>query len=168
MTTTAFGYAVPLKYDEAKPGMLISASTPGGRHVLGLAFQGDREILLAVFRQNGEPTEPEPPYVVDLTDVHQTLTGIIGDREFEPAGLAFELLPQRKVGIEGFVITSQGTIGLAVVHHDFGQPKFRMLDFDTGLDLKHGGSVAVIPEPRIYIRGPGRDQRFELTLTPTA
>ncbi len=161
MTTRTYGFAYPLKYDDVKPGMLISAQH-GSRHVIGLAFQGDRELLLAVFDDGGDQ-EPRPPYVLDLSDVHASLTMIPGEREFEPAdSYSFDLLPQRRTGIEGLIISSTGRVGLAVSHADFGMKKFLMLDFDTGEPIQQSSQIAVMPAARLFVVESGRDTRREV------
>lgn len=163
MTTRTHGFAYPLKYDEVKPGMLISAKY-GSRHILGLAYAGEREPLLAVFADSGE-SEPKPPYVLELNAVHDSLTLIPGDRHFEPVGeTSFHLLPLRRIGGEGFVIASDGRVGLAVVHRDFGQSKFMILDFETGAPLAQTGQLAMLPAYRLFVAEAGRDTRREVVV----
>lgn len=167
MTTRTYGLAYPLKYEEAKPGMLISAMY-GARHVMGLTFTGDREMLLAVFADGAE-TDPRPPYVLELTDVHGSMTVIPGQREFEPADdQPFGLLPNRKIGGDGFVITSGGQVGLAVVHRDFGMPRFMVLNFDTGEPLERTGEIAMLPPIRLFVVEEGRKERREIIARPTS
>ncbi|WP_295198750.1 hypothetical protein [uncultured Brevundimonas sp.] len=161
MTTRTYGFALPLKYDDVKPGMLISAMY-GTRHIIGLAFSDEREMLVAVFDDGGE-SDPRPPYVIDLSDVHTTLTQIVGEREFDPAdNYSFDLLPQRKSFVEGFFITGDGRVGLAVTYNRFGTKKYVQLDFDTGEGIVHGGVLAVLPPARLYVVQPGREQRREV------
>lgn len=166
MATKTYGFARPLKYDDVKPGMLLSADN-SGRRVIGLAFQGDREILVAVIQHEGEG--PPLPYVIDLSDIHQSLTVIDGDRELEPMENAdFALLPQQRGLKDGFLIASDGTVGLAVSYNEFGSKAFKILDFATGLDLKHGGHTAALPPARLFIRQDCKEQRRELCLRGTS
>lgn len=166
MTTRTYGFAYPLNYDDVKPGMLVSALY-GSRHIIGLAFQGDREILVAVF-DDGDDQEPRPPYVIDLADIHSSLTLIPGDREIEPVDdYSFDLLPRRRAGPEGFFITSSGEIGLAVTHREFGGRKLMMLNFDTGEPMGQGGQMAFLPPFRLFVVEPGREARREVIAKQT-
>jgi len=161
MTTRTYGFALPLKYEDVKPGTLISALYDQ-RHVVGLSFNHGSEKLLAVFADGGT-TDPRPPYVLDLAEVHTSMTKIPGVREFEPRDSAhYPLLPKRKPTDEGFVITGDGKIGLAVKFDDMVRGNFVQLDFDTGEGLVHGGNVAMLPASRLFVVEPGNDQRREV------
>lgn len=165
MATKAYGFARPLKYDDVKPGMLLTTDN-SGRRIIGLAFQGGREVLVAVIQQEGEG--PPLPYVIDLSDIHQSLTVIDGDRELEPMKNSdFALLPRRRGLKDGFLIASDGTVGLALSYNDFGSKAFKILDFATGLDLKHEGHTAALPPARLFIR-QDKEQRRELCLRETS
>lgn len=159
MTTRTYGFARPMKYEDVKPGMLIAAQW-GSRKVLGLAFAGDRETLVAVFDDSGD-NEPEPPYVLDLTDLHTSAVMIPGHREIVPADgdAPFSLLPQRRIGKEGLVICSDGRVGVAVSHHDFGTKKFLMLDFETGEPIGEVSQVAALPDWQLFVVEEGQTQR---------
>ena len=156
MTTRTYGFARPANYDQIKPGMLISADRHGQR-VIGLAFQAEREMLVAVFQHDGDAAIL--PYVLDLSDIHQTLTVIEGERELEPIGENYALLPRSRPLVEGFVITSGGGVGLTVKYNDFGNVHWKVLDFDTGADLTQSGRPVSLPPSRLFIREPGRDER---------
>lgn len=160
MTTRTCGIARPLKYDDVKPGMLIAA-LHDSRKVIGLAFAGDRETLVAVFDDNGEGEDPNPPYVLDLSDLHATAVMIPGERQITPADgdASFALLPQRRVGIEGLVICSNGRVAVAVNHHDFGQRKYLLLDFDTGEPIGQVSQVAVLPDWQLFVIEEGQTKR---------
>lgn len=159
MTTRTYGFARPLKHDDIKPGMLIAARY-GNRKVLGLAFQGDRETLVAIFDDNGEE-DPQPPYVVDLGDIYQTAVMIPGQRELVPAegDAPFALLPQRRSGIEGLVICSDGTVAIAVSHHDLGMKKYQIINFDTGTPVSQGGQMAALPDWQLFVVEDGQTKR---------
>jgi len=157
--TRTYGIARPLKYDAVKHGMLIAAQY-GARKVVGLAFAGDRETLVAVFDDNGEQ-DPAPPYVLDLADLHTTAVMIPGERQITPAegDAPFALLPQRRVASEGLVICSDGRVAIAVNHHDFGQSKFLMLDFETGKPIGQVSQVAVLPDWQLFVVEEGETTR---------
>ena len=159
MTTRTYGFARPLKYEDVKPGMLIAAQW-GKRKVVGLAFAGDRETLIAVFDDAGD-SEPEPPYVLDLGELHATAVMIPGQRELVPAegDGSFKLLPDRRIGKEGLVICSDGRVGIAVTHHDFGAKKFLVLDFETGEPITQVSQIAALPDWQLFVVEEGQTKR---------
>ena len=166
MTVRTYGFSRPLTYEEVKPGMLLSAQH-GERHVLGLAFQGDRETLVAVFQQSGSEESPPLPYVLDLSDIHQALSAVDGEREFEPRDdVDFSVVAKARTLKDGFVLSSSGRVGLAVSYNHFGSKNWKVLDFETGEDLAERATLAMLPPARLLIRQPGRDQRRELRVKP--
>ena len=155
MTIRTYGFAHPLKYDEIKPGMLIKGLW-GKRTVVGLAFATSRETALVVIDDNGED-EPTPPYVLDLNELNGSTVAIPGIREIEPADGdgSFVLLPQRRPP-EGVIISSDGRIGVSVIHHNFGGKKHLVLDLASGepmADIKH---MAALPDWRLSVVEDGR------------
>lgn len=154
-----YGIARPLKYDDVKPGMLVAAEY-GTRKVIGLAFAGDRETLVAVFDDNGE-VDPVPPYVLDLVDLRRTIVMIPGERQITPADgdEAFALLPQRRAGIEGLVICSDGRVALAVNHHQFGRSTLLMLNFETGEPIGQVSQFAALPDWQLFVVEDGQANR---------
>jgi len=164
MTVRTFGFAHPLTYADVKPGMLLSAQH-GDRQVFGLAFQGDREILVAVFLQSGSEESPPLPYVLDLSDIHQALSAVDGEREFEPSeGADFSVVPKARTLKDGFVLSSTGRVGLAVSFNHYGSKNWKVLDFETGEDLAERDTLAMLPPSRLLIHQPGREQRRELLI----
>lgn len=155
MTIRTYGFAHPLKYDEIKPGMLIKGLW-GKRTVVGIAFATSRETALAVFDDNGDD-EPSPPYVLDLNELNGSAVSIPGEREIEPADGdgSFVLLPQRRPS-DGVVICSDGRVGIAVIHHDFAEKKYLVLDLATGKPMADIKQMAALPDWRLFVVEEGR------------
>lgn len=161
MAVKMFGVAKPVAINFVQQGMVLVASDHQGHRLAGIAVEGPYGPLFAVIWSAGETS---PPYIVELSDAHQSLSVIDGELEIEPTE-PFVALTERALRSEGLFVTSDGRVGLAVglPTHTSHTNQRRHFDLSDGAPMtSNGGAHGMLGEARVYVRQEGREDRLLL------
>lgn len=156
VAATAFGFAVPLSFNDLRPSMLVlAAPTPDQQYFGVVAKLGHDSVLIVLAGTDGPVPGP-----LDLGNCADSLWCIPGTLEIEPDDSAFA--PGAATSNPPcFMIDAAGAISaLVTARGDFGQAQRYAVDLSSGEVTKGQGKTAFFKGARFFIRQAGRRERF--------
>lgn len=171
MTTTVFGFGAPLDFNSVEKGMLAFAQPSEGQRYFGVIGKIRSDLVLIVIAASGSEA---PPYVINVSALHNNMWRVPGDLEIEPRDGNFAYPPIDTPHSNGLVMDADGRLFAIVMQRDpWNSVERYIFDIATGEHADGEASAqpkrpfAAVSDPAMYIRQEGRKDRYAVDgLTP--